>query len=137
MSQKFGLTTCHVPIQNVFKSSILSNSSTILLIHTHPSGILLPSQSDYDITKKLIEAGNLLEIQVQDHIIVGGGTGFWYSIREHDPGLFETAELNMQADREESGRRSILTELREKRNHDVLTGSVPKIKPKQTQECSR
>lgn len=132
-----GINACHVPIQNVFKASLLSNSSTILLIHTHPSGILSPSQSDYEITKKLIEAGNLLEIQVQDHIIVAGGTGLWYSFREHEPGLFETADPNMQAVREGSGRRSILTDLKEKRNKDMRTDKVPLKRPNQTQECSR
>lgn len=54
----------------VFASSILSNASSIILAHNHPSGNLTPSQADIDLTKKLKEAGKFLEIPVLDHLIV-------------------------------------------------------------------
>ena len=54
----------------VFASSILGNASGIILAHNHPSGNLKPSQADIELTKKLKEAGKLLEIPVLDHLIV-------------------------------------------------------------------
>jgi DNA repair protein RadC len=45
-------------------------ASGIILCHNHPSGNLNPSQQDLDITRKLVAAGKLLEINVLDHIIV-------------------------------------------------------------------
>jgi DNA repair protein RadC len=46
-------------------------ASSIILGHNHPSGLLTPSEADNKITKKLIEAGKLLEIAVLDHLILG------------------------------------------------------------------
>lgn len=53
----------------VFKPAIEHLASAIVLIHNHPSGNIKPSQSDVDITKKLVEIGRLFEIPVLDHII--------------------------------------------------------------------
>lgn len=53
----------------VFKSAVESLSSSIVLCHNHPSGSLKPSEADLKLTKKLKEAGTLLEIPVLDHII--------------------------------------------------------------------
>jgi DNA repair protein RadC len=57
--------------REVFKTAILSNASDIILAHNHPSGALLPSDEDCQITRMLVEAGNILGIKVLDHIIVG------------------------------------------------------------------
>lgn len=54
----------------VFASSILRNASAIIIAHNHPSGNLKPSTADIDLTKKLKEAGKLLDIPVLDHLIV-------------------------------------------------------------------
>ena len=56
--------------REVFKAAILSNSSSIALIHSHPSGSLTPSQDDIDITRKLVKCGEILSIKVIDHIIL-------------------------------------------------------------------
>ena len=50
----------HVPIQNVFKSAILSNASSIMMFHNHPSGSVQASREDIDVTKRLIEAGKVV-----------------------------------------------------------------------------
>lgn len=55
----------------IFKIAIELLSSAIILSHNHPSGNLKPSESDLQLTKKLKEAGNLLEIPVLDHLIIG------------------------------------------------------------------
>jgi DNA repair protein RadC len=56
--------------REVFKAAILSNASSIALVHNHPSGRLIPSQEDIDITRKLVKCGEILNIKVVDHIIV-------------------------------------------------------------------
>jgi DNA repair protein RadC len=56
--------------REVFKSAILSNASTIALAHNHPSGNLNPSEEDIKITKRLVQAGEILSIKVIDHIII-------------------------------------------------------------------
>jgi DNA repair protein RadC len=56
----------------IFKLALDELASGIILAHNHPSGNLTASQADLDLTKKLREAGKLLDIQVLDHIIVAG-----------------------------------------------------------------
>ena len=77
-----------VPVQNIFKAGLLSNAKSILCMHCHPSGSLEPSQPDLNITKRIVEAGNIIGIPVTDHIIVAGGTGSYTSLRSTNPELF-------------------------------------------------
>ena len=56
--------------REVFKAAILSNANSIALVHSHPSGSLNPSPEDIQITKKLVQCGEILNIKVIDHIIV-------------------------------------------------------------------
>jgi DNA repair protein RadC len=49
----------------------LSNSASIICFHNHPSGDVEPSVEDIDVTKRLVESGKILGIEVLDHIIVG------------------------------------------------------------------
>lgn len=58
-------------IANIFKAAILSNAGFIVLAHNHPSGDPDPSESDYVITRKTKEAGELLGIPLLDHIVIG------------------------------------------------------------------
>ncbi len=58
--------------REIFKVAIDNLSASIILIHNHPSGNLEPSREDIVITKKLVEAGKLLDIRVLDHIIIAG-----------------------------------------------------------------
>ncbi len=77
-------TSSIVSAKEVYKSSILSNASGILLAHVHPSGRLTPSKEDYDVTKTLVACGKLLDIQVVDHVIVSAGPmQGYYSFKEH------------------------------------------------------
>lgn len=57
--------------REVFKPAILHNAASIICFHNHPSGDPKPSKEDVDITKRLIEAGEILGISILDHIIVG------------------------------------------------------------------
>jgi DNA repair protein RadC len=56
--------------REVFENAIKNNAASIIVAHNHPSGELEPSQSDIDITKKLIHAGKVLDIRIKDHVIV-------------------------------------------------------------------
>jgi len=66
------LNSSVVHAREVFKVAIENNSANIILLHNHPSGNPEPSREDISLTKKLVEAGKLLEIQVFDHIIIAG-----------------------------------------------------------------
>ena len=60
--------------REIFKSAILNNSSSIIVAHNHPSMDTSASKEDIDVTKRLIEAGKLMGIDVLDHLIVGENT---------------------------------------------------------------
>lgn len=57
--------------REVFKTALLSNAAAILLLHNHPTGDPSPSNEDRSITRRLIECGQLIGIQILDHIIIG------------------------------------------------------------------
>ncbi|MCR1899899.1 DNA repair protein RadC [Irregularibacter muris] len=59
--------------REVFKNAIKKSCTSIILVHNHPSGDPYPSVEDKSITKRLIEAGNIIGIKVLDHIIIGDG----------------------------------------------------------------
>ena len=59
--------------RDVFREAIRRSSAALILVHNHPSGIPEPSSQDIEITRRLFEAGELMGIQVLDHIIVGDG----------------------------------------------------------------
>jgi DNA repair protein RadC len=65
------LDTVLVHPREVFKSAIAANAAVIVLAHNHPSGDPTPSESDIKVTRDLIRAGQLLKIEVLDHIIIG------------------------------------------------------------------
>jgi DNA repair protein RadC len=65
------LDTLLVHARNVFRSAILMNAAGIVLFHNHPSGDSAPSESDIRITRQLVAAGGILNIEVVDHLILG------------------------------------------------------------------
>lgn len=78
-----------ISMGNVFKTALLTNAASILLLHNHPSTDVSMSRQDESVTKQLMYAGQIMGIAVLDHIIVGGMTGECYSLRSHYPELFE------------------------------------------------
>ena len=66
------LNSSVVHAREVFKVAIENNSASIILLHNHPSGNPAPSAGDINITKKLVEAGKIIDIQVFDHVIIAG-----------------------------------------------------------------
>ena len=66
--------------REVFKAALLANAAAIILTHNHPSGDPSPSADDVQLTRRLVDAGALLGVDVLDHIIVGDGR--YYSFKE-------------------------------------------------------
>ena len=64
------LNSNQVHPREVFSDAIVDRAASIILVHNHPSGDTEPSQEDIAITKRLVEAGELLGIKIQDHVIV-------------------------------------------------------------------
>lgn len=75
--------------RELFKSAILSNAASMILLHNHPSSELQMSQSDRMVTEKMMYASLFLDIEILDHIIVAGRTGATLSIRETYPEIFD------------------------------------------------
>ncbi len=68
-----GLHSSVVHPREVFKPAIILGAASIILCHNHPSGDTTPSREDIDVTRKLVEGGRILSIEVLDHVIVGDG----------------------------------------------------------------
>jgi len=62
----------------IFRDALLENAAAVVLAHNHPSGDPEPSRDDERVTRRLVEAGRLLGVEVLDHLVVGGGS--WVSL---------------------------------------------------------
>ena len=71
-----------VSAKSVFTRAMLCNANSIIVAHNHPSGDAHPSRDDVNITRTLEKAGEILDIKLQDHIIVGDND--YYSFRNED-----------------------------------------------------
>ncbi|PEN13658.1 hypothetical protein CRI94_08480 [Longibacter salinarum] len=67
-----GLAASIVEPRAVFEKAILDNAASVICLHNHPSGNLEPSREDIRITRQLVDAGGLMGIPIQDHIIIAG-----------------------------------------------------------------
>lgn len=79
---KGGVSGTVVDIRMIMKEAIESLASAIILCHNHPSGNTNPSGEDSTITRRLKEAGEVMDIRLLDHIIIGDNS--YYSYRDHD-----------------------------------------------------
>src|SRR5665811_1563433 len=79
---KGGTTGTVSDLKVIFSAALKGNASGIICAHNHPSGNLNPSESDSRLTKKLKEAGNLLDISVLDHLILST-EGDYYSFADN------------------------------------------------------
>lgn len=84
------LTTSAVYPREIIKKAIKYDAVGLIFVHNHPSGDPEPSQSDKEITKELVLAGNLMRIEVLDHIIIGDNKYFSFA----DDGLIEKYNQN-------------------------------------------
>ena len=81
-----GVSNTYACIPGIFKTAILSNASYIIVAHNHPSSGE-PSECDHVLTKKVIEAGQLMEIPLRDHVVFNYN-GYMYSFYENNKELF-------------------------------------------------
>ncbi|MFO7951994.1 MAG: DNA repair protein RadC [Bacillota bacterium] len=66
--------------REIFTLPLRKSAASVILFHNHPSGDPAPSQEDLEVTRRLVDAGNILGIAVRDHIIIGDGC--FFSFRE-------------------------------------------------------
>lgn len=76
------LTASIVHPREVMKPAILSNAAAMVLGHNHPSSDPSPSHEDKTLTKRLVEAGKVLGIDVLDHIVIGDGSQSYFSFAD-------------------------------------------------------
>ena len=88
------LNSSMVSGREVFKSAILSNASSFICFHVHPSGNPEPSSEDEAVTEKFAEAGRFLDIPLVDHCIIAGGTGEMYSFKAN--GLIDNIQTKIR-----------------------------------------
>ena len=74
-----GLAGTVADVRIIFACAIQTGATRIIIAHNHPSGNLKPSQQDIDLTKKIKEGGQLLEIQLLDHVILTDGSFFSFA----------------------------------------------------------
>jgi DNA repair protein RadC len=79
---KGGISGTVTDVRLIYQGAIKANASGIIVCHNHPSGNLNPSESDTKITQKIKEAGNLMDIQLLDHLILTMD-GSYYSFADN------------------------------------------------------
>jgi DNA repair protein RadC len=65
--------------REVFKSAILANAHSFILVHNHPSGDQEPTKEDIKLTQEMKQIGRIMKIRLKDHVIIGKG---WFSFFE-------------------------------------------------------
>ena len=82
---KGSLNSSQVRVGELFKEAIRRNAAAVILIHNHPSGDPEPSPDDVAVTRSIVEAGKLMDIQVLDHMVIGAGR--YISLKERGLGF--------------------------------------------------
>ena len=82
---KGSVNSSQVRVGEVFKEAIRKNASAVIVIHNHPSGDPTPSPDDVAVTRAIVQAGKLLDVEVLDHLIIGQGK--WISLKERGLGF--------------------------------------------------
>lgn len=67
--------------REIFQKALLANAVCIIVLHNHPSGDCTPSIEDIKVTERLVKAGEIVGIDVLDHVIIGGGNTSYYSLK--------------------------------------------------------
>jgi DNA repair protein RadC len=82
---KGSVNSSQVRVGEVFKEAIRKNASALIVIHNHPSGDPTPSPDDVAVTRAIVQAGKLLDVDVLDHLVIGQGR--WVSLKERGLGF--------------------------------------------------
>jgi DNA repair protein RadC len=79
------LNASMIRVGEVFKTAVKLNSAALIVAHNHPSGDATPSPEDVLVTRQIVSAGKLLDVEVLDHVIVGHGS--WVSLSQRGLGF--------------------------------------------------
>jgi DNA repair protein RadC len=79
------LNSAQVRVGELFKEAIRCNAAAVIVAHNHPSGDPAPSPEDVSVTRQIVEAGKLLNVDVLDHLVIGQGR--WVSLKERGLGF--------------------------------------------------
>ena len=82
---KGSVNSSQVRVGEIFKEAIRKNASALIVIHNHPSGDPTPSPDDVAVTRAIVQAGKLLDVDVLDHMVIGQGK--WVSLKERGLGF--------------------------------------------------
>jgi DNA repair protein RadC len=72
-------------VGELFREAVRHNASSMILVHNHPSGDPTPSPEDVQVTRILVEAGKMMDIEVLDHLVIGHGK--YVSLKERRLGF--------------------------------------------------
>lgn len=79
------VNSSQVRVGEVFKHAVRENAVHIIIAHNHPSGDPTPSPDDVALTRAVVQAGKLMDIDVLDHLVIGAGR--WVSLKERGLGF--------------------------------------------------
>jgi DNA repair protein RadC len=82
---KGSVSSSQVRVGEVFKEAVRKNASAVIVVHNHPSGDPTPSPDDVAVTRAIVQAGKLMDIDVLDHLVIGQGR--WVSLKERGLGF--------------------------------------------------
>lgn len=85
--------------RELFKASILSNAASMMILHCHPSGRLIPSKADTMMTDRILQLSELMGIPLLDHLIVGGNNKEYFSFKEK--GMISNPNIKLNTDYKE------------------------------------
>ncbi len=74
-----GIAGTVIDVRLILKEALENTSSSLIICHNHPSGTLQPSEADKEITKRIARAGEIMDIRLLDHIIIGDGSYFSFA----------------------------------------------------------
>jgi len=79
------VNTSQVRVGELFKAAVRSNAPALIVVHNHPSGDPTPSPDDVAVTRAIVSAGKLLDVDVLDHLVIGRGS--YVSLKERGLGF--------------------------------------------------
>ncbi len=82
---KGSVNSSQVRVGEIFKVAVRRNATGLIVVHNHPSGDPTPSPDDVAVTRAIVQAGKLLDVDVLDHLVIGQGR--WVSLKERGLGF--------------------------------------------------
>jgi DNA repair protein RadC len=82
---KGSVNSSQIHVGEIFKPAIRRNAPALIVVHNHPSGDPTPSPDDVAVTRAIVQAGKLLDVDVLDHMVIGQGR--WVSLKERGLGF--------------------------------------------------